>query len=79
MPMGRMLLIEWLTRTGAPVADRIQACRDTLRLQPGNLEAERMLQALLATDRESATATPAQLSTSVVLGAGVHNGVLTAN
>jgi tetratricopeptide (TPR) repeat protein len=78
MPMGRMLLIEWLTRIGAPVADRIQACRDTLRLQPGNREAERMLQALLAVERQAEAATPTQLSTSVVLSAGAPNGVGTA-
>jgi len=52
MPLPRILRAEWLTRTAAPTADRIHACRDILRLQPGNLDAQRMLQHLERTQRE---------------------------
>lgn len=42
MPMPRILRVEWLTQTSAPIIARLQACRDLLRLQPGNHEARRL-------------------------------------
>ena len=43
MPMPRILRVEWLTQTSAPITIRIQACRDLLRVQPGNNEARQLL------------------------------------
>jgi tetratricopeptide (TPR) repeat protein len=49
MPMPRILRIELLTHTQAPLAARIQACRDLLRIQPGNHEAQQLLASLEST------------------------------
>jgi Glycosyl transferase family 2/Tetratricopeptide repeat len=71
MPMPRMLRAEWLAQIGAPLADRMHACRDILRLQPGNLAARDML-ASLETAHQQATATkPHGWCTSLVLGEGL--------
>lgn len=56
MPFPRMLRAVCLTRAGAPVSDRIQACRDILRLQPGDLDARRMLAELESSRRPAAAA-----------------------
>ncbi len=49
MPMPRILRIEWLTHTQAPLTARIQACRDLLRIQSGNQEARQLLARLEST------------------------------
>src|SRR4029434_1291784 len=36
MPLPRLMRAELLIRRGAPRQDLIQACRDLLRVQPGN-------------------------------------------
>jgi hypothetical protein len=48
MPMPRILRVEWLAQTSAPIIARLQACRDLLRLQPGNLGARQLLAQLEA-------------------------------
>jgi len=70
MPLPRILRTQWLTQCGAPLADRIQACRDILRLQPGHVDAQRLLQSLEATARRVALPAPQELYTSLVLGVG---------
>jgi tetratricopeptide (TPR) repeat protein len=74
MPLPRVLRAEWLARTGAPVAERILACRDILRLQPGNLDVLRVLQSLEAAPAEPALA-PGDMCTSVVLGVDIAGRV----
>jgi glycosyltransferase involved in cell wall biosynthesis len=71
MPMPRILRAEWLAQTRAPIADRIHACRDILRLQPGHTEARRLLANLEAVQRQVAAAPARAFSTTVVLGEGI--------
>jgi len=75
MPLPRLLRAEWLAQSGAPVAKRILACRDILRLQPGNLDARRVLQSLEAASAQSAAVAPGDLCTSVVLGVDIAGRV----
>jgi tetratricopeptide (TPR) repeat protein len=75
MPMPRILRAEWLSQIGAPPEARIHACRDILRLQPGNLDAQRMLASLQPTVQPAASVSGTDFSTSVVLGAGLPGGV----
>ena len=74
LTQARVLRAEWLAQTGASVAERIQACRDILRLQPGNIDAQRVLQSLVAAPREVA-ARPRDWCTSIVLGVGLSGNV----
>jgi O-antigen biosynthesis protein len=86
MPLPRLLRAEWLAQAAAPVPDRIQACRDVLRLLPGNLEVRRMLGQLEqsqlvampcpspAAANQTAHANPRDSCTSVVFGLGLPGG-----
>jgi len=78
MPMPRLLRAEWLARSDASLQTRIQACRDLLRVQPGNAEAQRVLKNLEAAQQLAAATTATGLSTSVVCGAGGANGIFSA-
>ena len=69
MPMPRILRVEWLAQTAAPITNRIQSCRDLLRVQPGNQEARKLLANL-----EAIAGVPATLpgsETGVVLTPGL--------
>jgi hypothetical protein len=70
MPFPRLLRIEFLARTAAPLAHRMQACRDLLRLHPANFEARQMLNQLELQHRQSASV-PSGWTTSVTAGAGL--------
>jgi glycosyltransferase involved in cell wall biosynthesis len=74
MPRPRMLRAEWLSRCRAPLAAQIQALRDVLRVQPGNTEAVRWLQAAQQLQSAPAQAAVDNWSTSVVLMPGVPIG-----
>jgi tetratricopeptide (TPR) repeat protein len=71
MPMPRILRAEWLIQVGAPPEKQIQACRDILRLQPGNLDARRILEGLQVKARPSITVGQTDITTPVVVGAGM--------
>jgi tetratricopeptide (TPR) repeat protein len=71
MPMLRILRAEWLAQTNAPIDDRIHACRDILRLQPGHVEARRLLETLQAVQHQVAASPARAFSTTVVLGEGI--------
>jgi tetratricopeptide (TPR) repeat protein len=43
LPLARILRVELLFRSGAPAVAQIQACRDLLRVQPGNADARQLL------------------------------------
>lgn len=51
MALARILRLDLLIRVGAPLGHRMQACRDVLRMQPGNSEAKRALAAMEAEQR----------------------------
>ena len=72
MPLPRILRIEWLGQTGASLDARMKACRDALRLQPGNLEVQRVLHSLEATQQAAAKSTHWP---TLILGAGIPSGV----
>jgi tetratricopeptide (TPR) repeat protein len=69
MPMPRILRVELLHQTAAACGERIQACRDLLRVQPGNKEAQRLLASIEASRSAEPLREPA--CTSVVLGPGL--------
>jgi tetratricopeptide (TPR) repeat protein len=71
MPMPRILRAEWLTQIGAPTEARIHACRDILRVQPGNSDARRMLDSLQVREKPVMAVSGADVSSSVVVGAGL--------
>jgi glycosyltransferase involved in cell wall biosynthesis len=71
MPFPRVLRAEWLTRMGASLAERIQACRDVLRVQPGNLDVNRVLRTLEAQQQSATAPRLDEWCSSVILGAGV--------
>jgi tetratricopeptide (TPR) repeat protein len=71
MPMPRILRAEWLSQIGAPREARMHACRDILRLQPGNVDARRMLESLEPRIQPAALVVGSDYTTSVVLGAGL--------
>jgi tetratricopeptide (TPR) repeat protein len=71
MPMPRILRCEWLSQIGAPPEARLHACRDILRLQPGNSDAKRLLEGLQLQVQPAAAMAVTDYSTSVVLGAGL--------
>jgi tetratricopeptide (TPR) repeat protein len=62
MAGARILRLDLLMRGDAPLGHRMQACRDVLRMQPGNLEARRALEMMEAEER------------SLVSGAVVFSG-----
>jgi tetratricopeptide (TPR) repeat protein len=76
MPMPRLMRAEWLRRCGAPAAARLQACRDLLRVQPGNAQALQMVEQLEAAQRQPVVppANSEGWHTSVVFGPGAAAG-----
>src|SRR5262249_7335794 len=74
MPLPRILRAELLARTGAPIPDRIHACRDILRVQPGNLDAQRLIHQLELAQIQLTTAAHAQ-SSPILTGAGLPGSV----
>jgi len=71
MPLVRVMRADCLERRGAPVAARIKAYRDVLRLQPGQPRAVGMLQQLGAMSQPAAPAvyTPATQNAVYYVGA----------
>ena len=67
MPLARTLRAECLYRRGAAPALQIQACRDLLRVQPGNQDATRLLAHLMKTESQKTTATHSQLATPAMV------------
>jgi tetratricopeptide (TPR) repeat protein len=55
----RMLRAEWLSRMGASLEAKIQALRDILRIEPGNVEARRFLQMAMQAQPAAAAPLPA--------------------
>jgi tetratricopeptide (TPR) repeat protein len=43
MAMPRIMRAQWLARSGAPISDQLQACRDVLRVHPGHPLATAMI------------------------------------
>jgi tetratricopeptide (TPR) repeat protein len=76
MLLPRVMRASCLSRRGAPAAAQLQAYRDVLRVQPGNAHAVSMVERLSAPCTVPAAANSVGLSTSVILGAGVPNGVV---
>jgi glycosyltransferase involved in cell wall biosynthesis len=88
MPLPRLLRCEWLTQINAPLPDRIQGCRDVLRVLPGDGDVRRLLARLEAElqsasrpmrEREAAHAQVAAIAaadwgTTLVLGVGLPGG-----
>jgi tetratricopeptide (TPR) repeat protein len=71
MPLPRLLRIELLNRSNATIDERIKACRDALRLQPGHVEVQRILSSLESIQQVATK--PSQWPT-LVLGAGLAAG-----
>jgi tetratricopeptide (TPR) repeat protein len=63
LPAPRMLRAEWLSRSGASWSDQARALKDLLRVQPGNLEAQRWLQAVQ--ERQHLAAAPMVLPATI--------------
>jgi tetratricopeptide (TPR) repeat protein len=76
MLLPRVMRASCLNRRGAPAADQLQAYRDVLRVQPGNVHAASMIERLSQIRAAPAAANSIGLGTSVILGAGVPNGVV---
>ncbi len=74
MPLPRVLRADLLARAGAPIPDRIQACRDILRLQPGNLDAQRMVHQLELAHQQLTTSEHTR-STAIFAGAGLPGNI----
>ncbi len=74
MPLPRVLRADLLARAGAPIPDRIHACRDILRLQPGNLDAQRMIYQLELAQGQLNTAAHLQ-PTAIFAGDGLAGSV----
>lgn len=72
MPLPRVLRAEWLIASGAPREVRIQALRDVLRVQPGHIEARRLLEQLMAPTHQPSQPL-AGWCTSVVVGEGLSS------
>jgi tetratricopeptide (TPR) repeat protein len=75
MPMPRVLRAQWLTLINAPIPERMQACRDILRLLPGHLDARRMLSSLEAAQHARDAAPTRVAHSSVLSGAGLPDAV----
>jgi predicted Zn-dependent protease len=71
MPLPRLMRAELLIRRGAPRQSLIQACRDLLRVQPGNAEGARILARLENAQQAIAVTSADNGCMSVVLGAGI--------
>jgi glycosyltransferase involved in cell wall biosynthesis len=71
LPKPRMLRAECLSRRRAPIEAQIQALRDVLRLQPGNLEAKRWMEAAQRIQTMPAEAAQAAWPSTVVAAPGV--------
>jgi tetratricopeptide (TPR) repeat protein len=69
MPMPRILRVELLNQMAASITDRIQACRDLLRVQPNNREGQMLLESLEAA--RTAARPLDQSRTSIVLAPGL--------
>jgi predicted Zn-dependent protease len=78
MPMPRLMRAELLRRQGAPREAILQACRDILRVQPGNAEAARVMVALERQPQPTRDRGPSEYFTSVVLDPGIPGGVVLA-
>jgi hypothetical protein len=78
MPLPRILRADWLARCNAPIESRIAACRDLLRVQPGNADAARSLMELEQARRRPAESWDAAWGASLVVGAGVPEEVFRA-
>jgi predicted Zn-dependent protease len=76
MPLPRLMRAELLIRRGAPRQDLIQACRDLLRVQPGNAEGARVLARLENAQESIRVASAENGCMSVVLGAGIPGGMV---
>lgn len=74
MPLPRILRADWLTRSRAPLEARIGACRDLLRIQPGNVDMARTLSELEDMQRSGHGLVPSHLCTNVVVGVGLPAG-----
>ena len=74
MPLPRVLRADLFARAGAPMPERIQACRDILRLQPGNLDAQRMIHQLELAQQQLTTAGHTQ-SAAIFAGAGLSGNI----
>jgi tetratricopeptide (TPR) repeat protein len=75
MPLPRLLRIDWLSRCGSPLEARMAACRDLLRVQPGNMEALREIDRLEHAQRTAQQVSLGDWCTSIVFGAGVPIGI----
>jgi glycosyltransferase involved in cell wall biosynthesis len=64
----RMLRVEWLSRQRAPLDAQLQAVRDVLRIEPGNLEAQGWI-AKLEQARSPIAPAPAETWSSYVVSA----------
>jgi glycosyltransferase involved in cell wall biosynthesis len=73
MPMPRIMRVELLNQVDASYNERIQACRDLLRMQPGNREAHVLLGRLEAVRSSQRPQEPAY--GSIVLTQGLAAGV----
>jgi tetratricopeptide (TPR) repeat protein len=74
MPLPRLLRIDLLERSSAPIEEQIEACRDMLRLQPGNVSVQRLashLQTRHAQQQMPSASAPSAWSNAVVLGPGL--------
>jgi glycosyltransferase involved in cell wall biosynthesis len=74
MPLPRLLRLDLLERCKAPVGERLEACRDMLRLQPGNPSVQRLaiqLQTLQTQQQMQAASVPANWSSTVAVGSGL--------
>jgi tetratricopeptide (TPR) repeat protein len=74
MPLPRILRAELLVRAGAPIPDRIHACRDILRVHPGNLDAQRMIHQLELAQLQLAAAAQTQ-SSPILTGVGLPGSI----
>jgi glycosyltransferase involved in cell wall biosynthesis len=74
MPLPRVLRADLLARAGAPIPDRIHACRDILRLHPGNLDAQRMIHQLELAQSQLNAAVPIG-SGAILAGEGLSESV----
>lgn len=71
MPLPRILRVHWLDQIQAPLAARIQACRDVLRVQPSNSQAQAALAQLERIRSQATSQTMAPVGTTVMLGEGL--------
>lgn len=76
LALPRLLRIEALQRRGAPKALQIQACRDLLRVDPGDREIRQLLAQLETAEKAGRSSDAASdWSSTVVLGMGLPEAV----